>query len=342
MAGKTVVVTGAAGYVASWIVKLLLDRGYNIRGTVRNPDDESKVGHLRNLPGAAERLQLYRAELLREGDFDNVIDGADYVVHSASPVVFEAPDPIKEIVSPSVEGTLNVLRACAKSKTVKRVVHTSSTAAVFFSPRFFNRDPDEVVDESWWSDEKFCESAGLGLWYPLGKARAERIAYEFVRASRPHFDLVSVIVGTCLGASLNLNNENWSPNEIKRILVGEDWQSDPYPELRHTCSVDVEDAALAHVLTMENPSAEGRYMVCESSLSQAQFALILSKISPEYGTKADLKGMDEKTFMKPAVRFTSEKVQKLGLNFTPAEVFLKKTVEFLKQMGQLNSIEAIG
>ncbi|KAL2623420.1 hypothetical protein R1flu_003625 [Riccia fluitans] len=334
MAGNTVVVTGAAGYVASWIVKMLLERGYNVRGTVRNPDDETKVGHLRNLPGAAERLHLYRAELLADGDFDVVVDGADYLIHSASPVAFSAPDPMIEIVLPSVEGTLNVLRAAAKTKTLKRVVHTSSTAAIFFSPRFFNRSEDEVVDESWWTDEEFCES--VGLWYPLSKAKAERMAFEFVENTHPSFDFVSINIATCLGGWLNWNNLHWCTNEIKRIIVGEEWQSDPYPELRHTCSLDVEDAALAHILAIENPSAKGRFMVCESSLSQAQFALILSKICPEYRTKPDLKGMDEETFMKPAIKFTTEKIKRLGLEFTPAEEYLKKTVECLKQVGELN------
>jgi nucleoside-diphosphate-sugar epimerase len=39
MAGKTVCVTGASGFIASWLVKFLLDRGYTVRGTVRNLGD---------------------------------------------------------------------------------------------------------------------------------------------------------------------------------------------------------------------------------------------------------------------------------------------------------------
>ncbi|KAH7560627.1 hypothetical protein JRO89_XS10G0057000 [Xanthoceras sorbifolium] len=74
-AGKVVCVTGASGYIASWIVKLLLARGYIVKATVRDPNDPKKTEHLHALDGASERLQLFKANLLEEGSFDSVVDG---------------------------------------------------------------------------------------------------------------------------------------------------------------------------------------------------------------------------------------------------------------------------
>ncbi|KAL2940743.1 putative anthocyanidin reductase [Bienertia sinuspersici] len=72
---KKVCVTGASGYIASWIVKLLLDRGYTVNATVRSLNDPKKVDHLLTLDGAKERLHLFEANLLEEGSFDSAIHG---------------------------------------------------------------------------------------------------------------------------------------------------------------------------------------------------------------------------------------------------------------------------
>jgi nucleoside-diphosphate-sugar epimerase len=91
--GKVVCVTGASGYIASWIVKLLLLRGYTVRATVRNPMDTKKTNHLLTLEGASERLKLFKSDLLEEGSFDQAIEGCDGVFHTASPVSLTVTDP---------------------------------------------------------------------------------------------------------------------------------------------------------------------------------------------------------------------------------------------------------
>ncbi|RVW20375.1 Dihydroflavonol 4-reductase [Vitis vinifera] len=85
--GKVVCVTGRArqGGVrdrsfwvhSSWLVKLLLQRGYTVKATVRDPNDPKKTEHLLALEGAKERLHLFKANLLEEGSFDSVVDGCD-------------------------------------------------------------------------------------------------------------------------------------------------------------------------------------------------------------------------------------------------------------------------
>ncbi|CAI0418604.1 unnamed protein product [Linum tenue] len=133
--GQTVCVTGAGGFIASWIVKLLLARGYTVRGTVRNPEDP-KNDHLRELEGAKERLTLWEADLLDFHSLRAAIAGCHGVFHAACPIT---DDPAK----------------------VRRVVFTSSVGAVYMDP---NRSHDVVMDESYWSDLEYCKDTKVLLF----------------------------------------------------------------------------------------------------------------------------------------------------------------------------------
>ena len=73
-------------YIATELVKQLLEKGWNVRGTVRSLKNEDKVAHLRVLSEALPgKLTLHEADLLQEGSFDEVVAGADIVFHTASP-----------------------------------------------------------------------------------------------------------------------------------------------------------------------------------------------------------------------------------------------------------------
>nr|XP_048328958.1 phenylacetaldehyde reductase-like isoform X2 [Ziziphus jujuba var. spinosa] len=152
---KVVCVTRASGYIASWVVKLLLERGYTVKASVRDPNDPKKTEHLLSLDGARERLHLFKANLLDEGSFDALVDGCEGVFHAASPVIVAVNDPQAELIDPAVKGTLNVLRSCVKVPSVKRVVVTSSMVSVLFNGKPLS--PDVVIDQTWFSDPVYCE-----------------------------------------------------------------------------------------------------------------------------------------------------------------------------------------
>jgi len=84
----TVCVTGATGFVASSLLKCLLEKGYTVHATVRDPENERKVRPLLNIRGAEERLKIFKADLLGEGSFDAAVGLCDGVFHVASPVGF--------------------------------------------------------------------------------------------------------------------------------------------------------------------------------------------------------------------------------------------------------------
>ncbi|KAG6787870.1 hypothetical protein POTOM_003915 [Populus tomentosa] len=261
---QTVCVTGAGGFIASWIVKLLLEKGYSVKGTVRNPADP-KNSHLRELEGAQERLTLCKADVLDYESLKEAIQGCDGVFHTASPVT----DDPEQMVEPAVNGTKNVIMAAAEAK-VRRVVFTSSIGTVYMDP---NRSPDVVVDESCWSDLEFCKSTKN--WYCYGKTLAEQVAWYV--AKKKGVDLVVVNPVMVLGPLLQ-PTVNASIGHILKYLTG---SAKTYANSVQAY-VHVRDVALAHVLVFETPSASGRYICAERMLHRGEVVEILAKFFPEY------------------------------------------------------------
>ena len=132
MSKATVLVTGGSGYIASWVVKYLLEEGYTVRATVRNLRSEDKVAHLKAMEREySGKLQLFEADLLTEGSFDESMKGCDVVIHTASPFFIKGlKDAQKQLVDPALQGTRNVLETANRAESVKRVVLTSSVAAI--------------------------------------------------------------------------------------------------------------------------------------------------------------------------------------------------------------------
>ncbi|KAL3675231.1 hypothetical protein R1sor_025179 [Riccia sorocarpa] len=331
MPGKTVAVTGANGFIATWVVKVLLERGYTVRGTTRNPDDSTKVEHLWKLPGAKEQLTLHKAHLLEDGAFDDVFAGVDGIFHIASPVIIKFDDPEKEIILPAVNGTLNVLSSAVKAGTVKRVVLTSSTFAVCVSEAaLFPSQPSLVVDESWWSDEEWALKSQR--WYAVSKIRAEKAAWNFMK-DRKDFDMVvmnpTLVVGPILQNTLNA-----SSGDILSFLNG------TFKELpargQPVGIVHVKDVAMAHILGYENSSANGRYNVAGEAGGQcmtwAEVADILRMLCPECPIP---KRPDESGAPQYCPIITTEKIQKLGLVSTPTEEALRDCVTSLREKNWL-------
>ncbi|XP_011020617.1 PREDICTED: cinnamoyl-CoA reductase 1-like [Populus euphratica] len=313
--GQTICVTGAGGFIASWMVKLLLDKGYTVRGTARNPADP-KNSHLRELEGAQERLTLCKADLLDYESLKEAIQGCDGVFHTASPVT----DDPEEMVEPAVNGTKNVIIAAAEAK-VRRVVFTSSIGAVYMDP---SKGPDVVIDESCWSDLEFCKNTKN--WYCYGKAVAEQAAWDM--AKEKGVDLVVVNPVLVLGPLLQ-PTVNASIIHILKYLTG---SAKTYTNSVQAY-VHVRDVALAHILVFETPSASGRYLCSESVLHRGEVVEILAKFFPEYPIPT--KCSDEKNPRKKPYKFSNQKLRDLGFEFTPVKQCLYETVKSLQEKGHL-------
>ncbi|XP_041994533.1 phenylacetaldehyde reductase-like isoform X2 [Salvia splendens] len=304
-AAKTVCVTGASGYIASWLVKFLLHKG-----------DSKKTQHLLALDGAKERLHLMKANLLEEGSFDSVVNGCEGVFHTASPFYHAVTDPQAELIDPAVKGTLNVLRSCAKAPSVKRIVLTSSIAAVAYNGK--PRTPEVVVDETWWSSPEVCEQ--MQMWYVLSKTLAEDAAWKFVKEKGIAMVAINpaMVIGPLLQPTLNTSSA-----ALLNLING----AETYPNSTFGW-INVKDVAHAHILAFENPSANGRYCLVERVAHLSEIVKILRELYPTY--KLPEKCADDKPFV-PLYQVSKEKLISLGVEFTPLEEGIKETVESLKE-----------
>ena len=271
-----VCVTGAAGFVASWLVRELLEKGVLVRGTVRRV---ASADHLRALPGAVERLELVEADLTVPGSFEAAVRGCSVVFHTASPYVIQVDDPQRDLVDPAVNGTLDVLHACVKASDVARVVLTSSMAAVTDEP-----DSSQVLTEADWNEKSTLQRNP----YYLSKTMAERAAWTFVERERPSFDLVAMnpfmIMGPSLGPGLNVSNK-----------IVADLVNGVYPGILSMTwgVVDVRDVAHAHVRAAEVQAAQGRYLlVQEPPVSMRTLVGWLREAGYGDGTKLPSRAMD--------------------------------------------------
>ncbi|XP_009397092.2 cinnamoyl-CoA reductase CAD2 [Musa acuminata AAA Group] len=317
---SVVCVTGGSGFIGSWLVRLLLDRGYAVHATVMHLGDEAETAHLRALEGAAERLHLFEIDLLDPASLLAAIRGSAGVFHLASPcTVNRVHDPQTELLDPAVKGTLNVLRA-AKESGVGRVVVTSSISAIFPSPGW---PADVVKDESCWTDLEYCRQNEL--WYPASKTLAEKAAWEFAEGNG--LDVVVVNPGTVMGPIIP-PAINASMAMLMRLLQG---CTDEYPDF-YMGSVHVKDVALAHILLYENPSATGRHLCVEAISHWSDFASKVAQLYPDY--KVPRFPKDTQPGLLRAQN-PAKKLIELGMEFTSMEQIIKDAVESLKSKGYI-------
>ncbi|KAG9454263.1 hypothetical protein H6P81_007167 [Aristolochia fimbriata] len=322
-------VTGGNGYLASLLVKQLLEKGYIVNATVRDPGNQAKVSHLLNLPGS-ERLNLFLADLTVEGSFDDPINGCDLVFHVASPVLlFDSKDPENEMIKPAIQGTLNVLRACAKSKTVKRVVMTSSTAALNGRCRKI-KDNIQPMTEECWSDVQYLVSEKPEYWgYMTSKTLAEKEAWKF--AAETQINLITVLPVIVTGPSLAPE----LPHSViltLSILTGDESVLRTQQTITgHVPFVHVDDVCRAHIFLAEKESASGRYICCAVDAGIAEVVKFLSNRYPQY-CKAPTDLDDFPSEFRDVL--SVEKLMKEGFTFKfGIEEIFDESVEYLKAKG---------
>lgn len=260
-----VLVTGATGFVAGHCIAELLEHGYAVRATVR---DLGKVDRRAHLITLAERLggelEFVATDLDHDTGWADAVAGCDYVMHVASPFPTAPPADDDDLVRPAVQGTLRVLRAAAADPGVRRVVLTSSVAAVAYG-----HDVDKLRTEADWSVVDRVPA------YQKSKTLAERAAWEFIenRTAGRELELAVVNPGMVLGPVQSATVTSTSHEPVRRLLV----RDAPGSPRVAWAPVDVRDLAVAHRLAMETPEAAGnRYICAGEPMWMADMARILA------------------------------------------------------------------
>ncbi|XP_041018473.1 dihydroflavonol 4-reductase-like [Juglans microcarpa x Juglans regia] len=320
---ETVCVTGASGFIGSWLIMRLLEHGYTVRATVRDPDNIKKVKHLLELPKAETHMTLWKADLNEPGSFDKAIKGCTGVFHVATPMDFESKDPENEVIKPTIEGLLGIMEACVKAKTVRRLVFTSSAGTVNVEE---HQKP--VYDESCWSDVEFCRAKKMTGWmYFVSKTLAEQAAWKYAKEN--NLDFITIIPPLVVGPFIM---PSMPPSLITGLspITGNEAH---YSIIKQGQFVHLDDLCNAHIYLFEHPKAEGRYICNAVDATIHDIAKLLREKYPEYNVPTKFKNIDDNLEI---VSFSSKKVKALGFQFKYSlEDMFVEAVETCREKGLL-------
>lgn len=281
-----VVLTGGTGYLGSNILKQLLERGYTVHLTSRNPEKTKNKGWIKALSKVhGEKLLFFSGDLLEEGSFDEAMKGAQGLIHSASPFkIDKIKDAKKELIEPAVKGTRNVLESAEKAGTIEKVVLTSSVAAVYGDAVDIKEYKETVFSEKHWNTSSSISHQP----YSYSKVSAEREAWA-LNKGKP-WKLITINPGFIVGPAVADRSDSTSIQLIIGMLNGR--FKFGVPDL-HFGMVDVRDVAKAHILALESETAEGRHICVNGPMSMLDIANTLKN---EVGDK--FKEIPKKTLPK--------------------------------------------
>lgn len=271
---KTVLLTGASGYIAKHIALQLLEAGYHVRGTLRSLSRGAEVAdalrpHLSDPTDLESRLTFAALDLNKDDGWDAAMTGIDVLMHTASPFPMVQPKDESELIRPAVYGALRALRA-AHQAGVTRVIFTSSTAAISGSDL---PQGDAAYDETNWTNP---DDSSLSP-YVKSKTLAEQAAWAFVQNDAPEMQLTVINPGFVLGAPLDAN-AGTSVAVIERMLKGKDPM---VPDIGFS-TVDVRDVAEMHICVIDKPDTAGqRIMTVDKFMSFQDLAKAIKTAHPD-------------------------------------------------------------
>ena len=241
-----VLVTGASGYIAAFVIQALIAEGWSVRGTVRSAAKGDAVRAALGL--TADQLPLVAADLTSDAGWDAAVAGCDFVQHIASPLSTNAPKSDDELIVPARDGALRVLRA-AKAAGVKRVVMTSSSAAICYGMT----TPRQVFTEADWTDLASRDTYA----YVKSKTIAERAARDWIASDGGGMEFCTINPGMVLGPVLG-GDFSGSLVVVTKLLDG---ALPGCPRFGFPL-VDVRDIAAAHLAAMTAPGMAGERFLC--------------------------------------------------------------------------------
>ncbi|PTU32951.1 SDR family oxidoreductase [Stenotrophobium rhamnosiphilum] len=266
-----VLVTGASGYIASWIVKYLLEAGHTVHGAVRDPAKKSGLEHLHALSKQhPDRLKLFKADLLVQGSYDAAMEGCELVMHTASPFVISGfSDSMEALVRPALEGTRNVLEGANRVSSVKRIVLTSSVVAIHGDNIDSLNVPNNTFTEEHWNSTSTADHQP----YPYSKTVAEREAWA-INSKQSRWDMVTINPGLVLGPTLTKSSDSASMGIMKQLVGGMMFPAAPHLQMG---LVDVRDVATAHIKAGYTSTAKGRHITSAGNPTMLQLGKLLRK-----------------------------------------------------------------
>ncbi|WP_205508909.1 SDR family oxidoreductase [Longitalea arenae] len=266
---KKVLLTGVTGFLGSHTTIQLLEKGYEVVGTLR---DKRKAAAIRSVIGKhtqnIDGLTLVEADLNDRERWYELTRDIDYVQHIASRFPREMPRFENDLIVPAKEGTLNILNAASVNK-VERVVITSSVAAIVYG-KTKKELLTRTFNETDWTDESNLKDSTP---YFRSKTIAEKAAWEFHENDQSGMELTTVLPGAILGPVLE-EDFGTSANIVIKMLNG---AAPALPRIGFDI-VDVRSVADLLIKTMEmKEAANKRYIASAGYLTFKEVAQILKE-----------------------------------------------------------------
>ncbi|KAH8102192.1 NAD-P-binding protein [Cristinia sonorae] len=332
-----VLVTGANGFVAVWVVKKLLEDGFAVRGTIRSED---KGVYLKEtFASYGDKLELVVVkDITQDGAFDEAVKGVDAIQHTASPFHLNGTHP-DDLIVPAVEGTRTILRSTLRHGTdVKRFIITSSCSAI----EELLPDPQVYTEDDWNTQSvKEVEEKGVNASashvYRASKTLAEREAWKFVEEHKNEikWDLVAInppyIFGPPLQEVASLDSLNMSMAAWYRYVVSGTADGEALATAGNNW-VDVRDCAAGHVHCMTVQQAGGhRILSVAGAYKWQDWVNAARKIYPNLSVGNTT--YDASQALHP-IRYNTSKFETLlGLKYHTMEETSKAILESFEERG---------
>ncbi len=256
--GGRILVTGAAGFVGSHVVKQLLEQGASVRATTRTL---KKAGFLMDMGD----MELVKMDLMDVDSVRAAVKGCQDIIHCAAELYIASKNPQRDVLDPSIKGVQNLIIAM-EEHGVERLIHTSSIAAI--------RSTHHKNGVTFTSDD-WCDDANLkNNPYGFAKTEAERIIRKWAKGKECR--LVTIHPSVVFGKPLAPRHLEGSMSYLKHFLKGP-----PFVLNININFVDVKDVARAHIKALEQGVDRGRYIIHSGNMWMNEIGSLLKERFPE-------------------------------------------------------------
>jgi nucleoside-diphosphate-sugar epimerase len=327
---QTLLVTGANGFVALHIIKQALDRGYNVRGTVRSVSSAGKVRSTFAEYGSQFSVaivsDLSKRELY-EPAFAGPLKPITGVINVAAPFSLKVTDVVSGLLDPAVDCAITTLEATRQyGSNVRRIVNTSSFACIMDLGQGYR--PGYTYTEKDWNPmtHEQASKADNATAYCASKALAEKAMWNWIEAEKPSFTLTSInppwVFGPHLSPITDLKSLNESSEALWRLIGAKE-----VPPVDFGGFADVRLVATAHLEAFERPEAAGERFLCGQHFDYQSAVDSLRETLPQLQSRLPV-GTPGAGKVQDIYQLNGSKAEKiLGIKYIPLEATMKDSFE---------------
>ncbi|KAE8382512.1 NAD(P)-binding protein [Aspergillus bertholletiae] len=326
MSQGLIFITGASGFIGSATAVEALKAGYRLRVCLRRPSHQ-----LQSLLSKYEKQveYVFISDLTDEMAFSDKLDGVDFVLHLASPLPHGTDK--ETYFTPAVKGTTALLKAASKVPSIKKVVVTSSMAALVPLTGVpdggviqESNDWDLSVDENGSFEDPSNPAATPMILYMASKLLSNAATWDFWKTSKPKYALVSLHPGFVYGRNLMQTCADGVKGGSNGALWGFIMAGTPTGFLT---AVHVQDVAEAHIRALDPRIVDGsKYLLVGRSTTVPEIARFIQKRYPDAGAVITENAPSESSPVN-----TVKAERELGMKWRPFEAILEDVMD--QQLG---------